>query len=130
MIVIDSSALVKYVAREDGWEGVERYLVSARVVTLDLALKEVANALWKKILKEEVSIDVAIRILSSIYKVVRVVDEGGYLEDSLRIAVDNGLTVYDSLFIALALRNNAELLTSDKRQSEVAGRLGVKVILV
>jgi predicted nucleic acid-binding protein len=47
----DSSALVKYYAREPGWERV-RKVVLEDVVTLELAVIEVANALWKKVFEE------------------------------------------------------------------------------
>ena len=42
MKVIDSSALVKYFAREEGWERV-RELILEGVITLDLAIKEVVT---------------------------------------------------------------------------------------
>jgi len=38
-----------------GWEK-DRVLILEGVITLDLSLKEVANALWKKIVSEEMNI--------------------------------------------------------------------------
>ncbi|MEM1611366.1 MAG: type II toxin-antitoxin system VapC family toxin [Sulfolobales archaeon] len=49
MRVIDPSSLIKYFSREEGWDRV-RDLMRDGVITLDLAVKEVANALWKKVL--------------------------------------------------------------------------------
>lgn len=63
MKVIDSSALIKYVAKEEKLEKVEEHLREG-CITFDLALKETANALVKKTLKNEVSMEVAREILN------------------------------------------------------------------
>jgi len=52
-----------------------------------------------------------------------------YVEPALRIALERGVTLYDSLYIAQA-RRYGELLTSDRGQAEVAAELGVRVHLV
>jgi len=44
--VIDASAIAKYVLREAHWEQVRDQL-TAEPCSLDLALAEVANAIWK-----------------------------------------------------------------------------------
>ena len=46
MIVIDASAITKYVLKEEHWEQVRNYL-TAEPCSLDLALAEVSNAIWK-----------------------------------------------------------------------------------
>lgn len=48
--VIDSSSLTKYVNREDGWRSMEKYLMEG-CITLSLAVKEVSNSVWKRVLK-------------------------------------------------------------------------------
>ncbi|MEM2550417.1 MAG: type II toxin-antitoxin system VapC family toxin, partial [Nitrososphaerota archaeon] len=62
MRVIDSSTLIKYFTREDGWEKV-REIILEGVITLDLAIKEVANALWRKVLRGDLKHETAIKIL-------------------------------------------------------------------
>ncbi|MEM3078142.1 MAG: hypothetical protein QXR38_01440 [Nitrososphaerales archaeon] len=47
MRVIDSSALVKFFSREEGWDRVEEVILEG-VMSFDLSIKEVVNALWKK----------------------------------------------------------------------------------
>ena len=44
MRVIDSSALIKYFTREEGWEKVREILLNG-AITLDLAVKELGSAL-------------------------------------------------------------------------------------
>ena len=53
-----------------------------------------------------------------------------YLEIALNIALDYGITVYDSLYIACASKLKASLLTSDEEQSKVAEMLGLPVIFI
>jgi len=128
--VIDSSALVKYFAREEGWERV-RELILEGAITLDLAIKEVANALWRKVKRGVMSADVALEIIRDLSesKAVRVMGQDEYIEDAFRIALEYGITVYDSLFIVLAERLGVELITCDEVQGEKAVARGINVVL-
>jgi predicted nucleic acid-binding protein len=46
--VIDSSALAKFLLKEEGWRDL-RNVVLEKPYTLDLSIKEVANALWRRV---------------------------------------------------------------------------------
>jgi hypothetical protein len=61
----DSSALVKYYAREPGWERVRKVVLEG-VITLELAVIEVANALWKKVLRSKMSFDLVREIVEDL----------------------------------------------------------------
>ena len=61
MGVADSSALVKYFSREVGWEKAGEIVLEG-VLALDLAIKEVVSALWRKVLEGEMGFDLALRI--------------------------------------------------------------------
>lgn len=50
MRVIDSSTLIKYLSREVGWERAREVILEG-VITLDLAIKEVVSALWRRVFK-------------------------------------------------------------------------------
>ncbi len=45
----------------------------------------------------------------------------------MRIALSEGLTIYDSLYIALAIDKGLPLLTLDERQKSVALKLNIRV---
>ncbi len=48
MIVIDASALTKYVLHEEGWEAVSTYIKGAKpLYSVDHFVKEVGNAIWR-----------------------------------------------------------------------------------
>jgi predicted nucleic acid-binding protein len=129
--VIDSSTLVKYFSRESGWEEVERIMLEG-IVTLDLALKELANALRKKISENEMSFETAARIIRDIAegKPFPVEPQEPYLVEALEIALRNNITVYDALFVAMAKRKGLELATCDEKQAKAARKEGVKAVLL
>jgi predicted nucleic acid-binding protein len=129
--VIDSSSLVKFFSKEEGWKkgssDNRRWSYNP-----DLSIKEVANALWKKILMGELNEDIAIKILYDLLKgeAIIIVNQDEYLIEAFKIANRNKITIYDSLFIALAKSKNLELVTSDIKQYEIAKNEGVNVLLV
>jgi predicted nucleic acid-binding protein len=117
--------------KEGGWERVKGIL-AGRPYTLDLAVKEVANAIWRRVtLMGDVSLEKAPVILGDLLELkrvaLRVEPQDPYLGQALRIAIENRVVVYDSLFIAQAIAKKAALTTSDERQGRVAERLNVKV---
>ena len=136
MIVVDSSSLAKFILREEGWEKIEAILAEDRAVTLELALTEVLNAIWRHaVLLGSFPLDVArekIEVLVELVEsgVLEVVEQRGHLRDAFEIAATQKVTVYDALFIALAASTRATLVASDARQAEVAESLGVNVKLV
>lgn len=131
MIVIDSSALAKYLLREDGWREVRKYLEEG-CVTLDLAIKEVVNALWKRVVMGHLDEGYAKEVVRSFLEsgIVKVEGQGQLLEEALSVAVRRKMTVYDSMFIVLAKRRGLPLLTSDRGQAEAAREEGVETILL
>jgi len=133
VIVVDASALAKYLLRESGWRRVEDYL-RGDAYTLDHVVKEVANAIWKHaVLRHAISVELALELyhaLRSLASDVLVVeDQDRYLDKAFSIAVDEKVTVYDALYIAQAL-DKGSLLTADEKQARVARRLGVEMVTV
>ena len=126
MKVIDSSALIKYLTKEDNWEETKSYIRGAK--TIALALTETGNALWKKVKKGELSLNDAREILINSKLITNIVDHSGYLEKSLEIAVENNIAFYDSIFITMAKEEKSDLITCDKVQAEAARKLGIVVI--
>ena len=131
MRVIDSSSLVKFFSKEEGWKAV-RELILGGVISLDLSVKEVANALWKKVLRNEMSASDANKIITDLLEteVIKIANQGKYLSKAFEIAVRNRITVYDALFVALARELNVELITSDTKQAEVAEKEGISTVIV
>lgn len=91
-----------------------------RIATLDLALVEVANTLWKHVHLLRRMPESAYAVLRGAVKplvrsAARVLRADELLEDALDNAVKLGIAVYDSLYVTLALREGCELATFDDR---------------
>jgi predicted nucleic acid-binding protein len=101
-------------------------------VTLDLAVKELANALRKKVSGNEMSFEIAARIIRDVVegKPFPVEPQEPYLVEAFEMALRNDVTVYDALFVAMAKRKGLELVTCDEKQAKAARREGVKAVLL
>jgi len=133
--VIDSSAIAKFILKEEGWRSIEKTLIDLieRPYTLDLAVKEVANAIWRRtILLRDLSVESAVRLLNHLLdlrrKVLRVEPQDQYIVQAFMMTLENNIAIYDALFIAQAMAKKAMLVTSDKRQFDIAQKLGVEVM--
>ena len=126
--IIDSSAVTKYFAKEPGWATVEKYIASGD--SLELAVKETANALWKKILKKEVKLETAQKLVQALMDTIWLLDQSQYIERALEIASEYKITLYDSLFLACAEARHAKLVSCDSRQLDIASQLGIRTVAV
>ena len=129
MKVIDSSALTKYLTKEKNWQKIEEFIKEG-CATLDLAIKETANALIKKTLKKEVDAETAKEIIVRSPRIVKIMPQKEQFPKAMEIATKHKITIYDALFIALASNTNQPLLTSDRKQAETSKQYGVTTILV
>ena len=135
MIVLDASFIVKLVLEEDG-SGVAEKLFrewvrrGEQVVTVDIALSETLNALWKHYLFfKDINLDAlreALKDLLILWNKLTIVSTQEVAEDSLELAVKENIAIYDSLYIALAQHYMAALATFDTKQREKALKLGLK----
>jgi predicted nucleic acid-binding protein len=131
VIVVDSSALSKYFLKEEEWMEVKEHIERVSI-SLEMALKEACNALWKRVRRGEVEEEVALNMVKAIaeWEILKMADQRELMEEAFKIAVREELPLYDSLFIALAKMRGLPLLTSDERQAESASSEGVEVIKV
>lgn len=131
MKAIDSSSLVKFFSREDGWKKVQELILEG-VISLDLSIKEVANALWKKALSKEIEVKDAEEMVKSLAEseVIKIKDQKDFILEAFKISVKNNITIYDSLFIELAKNTKIQLVTSDRIQAEAARKEGVTTEIV
>lgn len=118
MKVADSSYIVEGLLRR------KELLEEDILITVDLALYEAVNAVWKHqfLLKD---LDDGLPYVSILYGLVesgriRVVRPGEELmKRGYSLATKSRRSIYDSIFIALALELASDLGTFDKRQAEL-----------
>ncbi len=92
--------------------------------TLDLALYESLNALWKEhFLLKKLSEDVFreyIDIISELFRAIEVKSVMELEDKVLENAVKYGITVYDSSYLTYAMENGLMLVTDDEKLSSKA----------
>jgi predicted nucleic acid-binding protein len=115
--VVDSSVAVKWYVPEPGSEQASQLLdESHELHAPDLLASEFGNALWKKTRLGELSATEVTSIVRALPLVpLQLHDSLALLEGALEIAVRSARTVYDSLYIALAVALDCRLVTADHR---------------
>jgi len=136
VIVIDASALTKYLLHEEGWEKIGHYLYENRpLYSVDHLLKEAGNALWRHCCVTQI---IGCKISLELYQALQCLISAGvillkpeldYLNEAFKIAIEGRITVYDALYVALA-RELGELLTCDEKQAKTAEKYSVKIYWV
>jgi len=134
--VADASAFVKYLLREDGWDRIAFYVRGMKpIYSVDHAVKEVGNALWKHSMRKIIDSDTAIKLFQAFLRLIEtgviiLEPELKFIQQALEIALREGITLYDALYISQAQRLGALMITCDKKQAGIATRLGVQTHLI
>lgn len=130
-LLLDSSVLVKLVVNEFGSEKaretVKKHLREGFVLyTVDLALPEALNALWKHLTihgdLSEKQVEYVLEDLQKIWESLNVISSNRVARKAFQIAVSSGVTVCDSLLIAGAEYQLAKLFTADGKLFKASER--------
>lgn len=122
MTVIDASVAVKWFVAENLHDEARVLLdrQADRLLAPDLLPIEVANVAWKKVRLEELLAAEAARLVSALLGGIPALHpSAALLPRALALAADLDHPVYDCLYLALALREDAVLVTADRRFHEV-----------
>jgi predicted nucleic acid-binding protein len=124
VFVVDASVVLKWFFPETQSDAARRLLDAAhQYVAPDLLFPEVGNAVWKRVRRGELTSDEGQRLIGDIANVaVETIATRGLIGDAFAIATASGQTVYDSTYLALAVRLDTQLVTADQRlQNAVSG---------
>jgi predicted nucleic acid-binding protein len=131
--VVDTSALIRLFIPDgpmpDGFEdflrGVERDLNKA--VAPELLMAESANVLSKKQKAGELSGTESGQLLAIIISLpIRLFPHRSLLPRAFELAITRELSVYDTLYLALAEEHGAAVFTADRKLSKIAAQLGLQ----
>jgi predicted nucleic acid-binding protein len=119
-IVVDSSVIAKWILPEsDSLEA--RHLFGQaltrgeRLLVLDLALIEVANAIWKRHHQRIITVEEAHETLGRFLRMpVHIRPATPLLTSALEIAAAHDRSIYDALFVSLAHELRAPGVTADE----------------
>jgi predicted nucleic acid-binding protein len=115
--VVDASVAVKWFVPEP--HSREAAALLDPTLTLhapDLLFAEVSNTLWKKTRRRELRPGEARLVLRGLASVpLEVTPIRELAPAALDLALDAGCTVYDAVYLALAIHHNCRLVTADQR---------------
>ncbi|HLI67687.1 MAG TPA: type II toxin-antitoxin system VapC family toxin [Caulobacteraceae bacterium] len=114
-VVIDASVALKWVLDEPGQAAADG-LLDEELVAPSLWLIEAANALWRRSRRGEISNQEARDRLVALRSAPVATSEGADdLLDAADLAAQLDHPVYDCLYLAVALREDAWVVTADER---------------
>jgi predicted nucleic acid-binding protein len=115
--VIDASVLVKLFIEEDGSREAAATLKPNDVLLApDLLWSEVGNILWKYVRRGDLSPEDAEQLLDDMLQMpIEITCAADVVESALRIAIETDRTVYDCLYLSVAIDRKCRLLTADER---------------
>lgn len=113
--VVDASVAIKWYLPEDHSIYAARLpLLDAQLHCPDLMFAEVGNILWKYVIRAECSRNRADTILRELQTLsIKIWDTYKIAEDAFDIACRTKRTFYDSLYLALAVKEDCRMVTAD-----------------
>jgi predicted nucleic acid-binding protein len=116
-VVVDASVAAKWFMPEIHSEAAARLLDPAIVLCApDLIAPEFGNILWKKVRRGEITDAEALEIVSAFRALpLEILPSADLLPAALTLAMEFDRTVYDSLYLALAVAEDCVLVTADAK---------------
>lgn len=116
-IVLDASVLIKLFINEEGSRRAVNAVKKAdALLAPDLIWSEVGNILWKYVRRDELDRDAAMSILQDMLQMPILITASKDLAPvALALATQNDRTVYDCLYLALAVQARCIVLTADQK---------------
>ena len=120
-LVIDSNVVIKWFIEEEDsataqliYEAYENGNVS--LLAPDLIYAEFGNIIWKKLTFHSLKYDEADFAIQEVRKLaISITPVTDLFDDAYRIAVRHQRTFYDSLYLALSIKENCKFVTADEK---------------
>ena len=119
-LVIDASVAVKWLLSESETDKAEAVLTACQqrgIIPLapEILTAEVSSALWKRVMRGFLDADRALSLFSHFERIRPTLAPIGNLAGlALRLALRHRQSIYDCLYIALALETPCDLVTADE----------------
>jgi len=115
--IVDASVAAKWFFPEEHSRNALRLLSDRHeLFAPDLLWAELGNVLWKRVQRREISENEAEGVLEDFLQLpIQFIPSGGLLSLAMEAALAAKRTLYDSLYIALAMRYHCQLVSADER---------------
>lgn len=126
-LVVDASVVIKWFVPEPLSPEARKILDDYRAGALDLVAPdllnaEVGNIVWKKQTYQGLSADDAKAVIDGFRSlVIAFTPTPDLLVDAYNLAITHKRTVYDSLYLALSIREACQFVTADERLANAVG---------
>ncbi len=139
MYVVDSSVFASIIVKDEFYSRAISFIKKyskLNLITIDLVFVEVANTLWKhaclmkRIPLKSYSIlrdNIKSLIVNSVSKIFKSTD---ILEDAIDNALKLNITVYDSLYVTLALNKKYKVASFDEELKRKLKQKGLDIIIM
>lgn len=127
IVVLDASAAIEVVLQRPASSEINAAITEADVIFVpDLFVAEVSNALWKYVVAGGANGSALLEDAVSLPD--EVISSTELYREAFGLATQSGHPVYDCLYAILARRNNATLLTVDRRLTTLVRSHEISVI--
>ncbi len=125
-LIVDASVVVKWFIPERGSiEAIKLLKSSIQLFAPDIIRPEVANTFWKLHTRKMLTVDEVSKIVENFLSCpIEICSSDALIAPAFEIAVSTGRTVYDSLYLALAIERNSVLITADQRLANALRKTG------
>jgi len=116
-VVVDASVGIKWALPEPNSDAARRLLDGERTLLVpDLFFAEISNTMWKRVARRDMTLDEArVALRSFDTRSLGVHPSRSLMRLALELAVRSVQTVYDCLYLALAVIQDCPLVTADHR---------------
>jgi predicted nucleic acid-binding protein len=121
MIIIDASVAVKWVVSESGSTEAAALLDQGRLGAPTLWLSEASNALWAKVMRQQLTPEEARGQAAELADAPLVpIALPGLLPVAMRLALELEHPIYDCFYLSAAIQKDTYVVTADRRFFEKA----------
>lgn len=117
VFVVDASVVIKWFVPEIHSHAARRLLErDDHYFAPDLVFAETSNAIWKKVRRGELSSAQGQQLVNDLGSIaVETITARALANDAYSLAISTGCSVYDAMYLALAVRLDTKMLTADER---------------